>query len=152
MKNKLDDVDYKVLELLSNNAQLQYTEVAKLVGVSSGTVHSRINKMKSLGLIKGATLSLDYSVIGWQMTVFLGIYLREAILYREVIKDLNKVPEIVKIHHSTGKYDVFVKMHAKDSLHYRQVYQEEVLSIKGIKGVESFISVEENLCRHISFK
>ena len=151
MKNKLDEVDYKILELLSDNAQLPYTEVAKIGGVSPGTVHSRVNKMKNLGLIKGATLSLDYSKIGWKMTVFLGIYLRETILYKTVIAKLAKVPEIVKIHHSTGKYDVFIKMHTKDSIHYRQLYQDSILTIKEIKEVESFISVEENMSRHILF-
>ena len=85
------------------------------------------------------------------MTVFLGICLRETILYKTVIAKLAKVPEIVKIHHSTGKYDVFIKMHTKDSIHYRQLYQDSILTIKEIKEVESFISVEENMNRHILF-
>ena len=151
MKNKLDKVDFKILGLLSDNAQMPYTEVAKKLCISPGTVHARTKKMKTLGVIKGATLSLDYSKIGWKMTVFLGVYLRETILYKQVIDELMKVPEIVKIHHSSGKYDIFVKMHAKDSMHYRQVYQEAVLTIEGIKGVESFMSVEENMSRHIEF-
>jgi len=152
MKNKLDDVDYKILGLLSNNAQMPYTEVAKRMSISPGTVHARTKKMKTLGVIKGAILNLDYGKIGWKMTIFLGIYLRESILYKQVINSLQMIPEIVKIHHSTGKYDVFVKMHAKDSAHYRDVYQKAILVIDGIKGVESFISVEENMSRHISFQ
>lgn len=151
MKNKLDAVDFKILDLLSYDAQMPYTEVAKKISSSPGTVHARIKKMKNLGVIQGATLKLDYSKIGWKMTIFLGVYLRETILYKQVMEELAKIPEIVKIHHSTGKYDVFVKMHAKDGMHYRQVYQEAVLTIEGIKGVESFMSVEENMCRHIVF-
>ena len=152
MKNKLDSVDFKILGLLSDNAQMPYTEVAKKVDISPGTVHSRIKKMKNLSVIKGATLSLDYSKIGWKMTVFLGVNLRETILYKQVIDQLAKIPEIVKIHHSTGKYDIFAKIHAKDSIHYRQVYQEAILTIDGIKDIETFMSVEENMSRHIEFK
>ena len=152
MKNKIDEVDNKILGLLSDNAQMPYTEVAKRLVISPGTVHARINKMKNLGVIKGATLSLDYSKIGWKMTIFLGIYLRETMLYKQVIKQLEEVNEVVKIHHSTGKYDVFVKMHAKDSLHYRQIYQDSILTINGIKGIESFMSIEENMSRHINFE
>ena len=151
MKNKLDDVDFKILGLLSYNAQMPYTEVAKKLTISPGTVHARTKKMKNLGVIKGATLNLDYGKIGWKMTIFLGVYLRETTLFKQVIDELMKVPEIVKIHHSTGKYDIFAKMHAKDSIHYRRVYQEAVLAIEGIKGVESFMSVEENMSRHIEF-
>ena len=107
--------------------------------------------MRNLGVIKGATLSLDYSKLGWKMTVFLGLYLREASLYKSVIDKLSEVPEVVKIHHSTGKYDVFVKIHARDSIHYRQLYQESILLIDGIRDIESFISLEETMNRHIDF-
>ena len=151
MKDKLDVVDHKILALLSEDAQMNYTEVAKRAGISPGTVHMRTRKMKNLGVIKGATLSLDYSKIGWKMTVFLGMFLSEASLYKQVIEALMQVPEVVKIHHSTGKYDVFVKVHAHDSLHYRKLYQEAILTIKGIQGIESFISLEESVDRHIKF-
>lgn len=152
MKDKLDAVDHKILSILSEDAQMNYTEVAKRAGISPGTVHMRTRKMKNLGVIKGATLSVDYSKLGWKMTVFLGVFLREASLYKSVIDALSNVPEVVKIHHSTGKYDIFVKIHAKDSLHYRQLYQESILVIEGIRDIESFISLEENMNRHINFE
>ena len=151
MKDRVDEMDFKILSLLADNAQMPYTEVAKKAGVSPGTVHARTKKMKDLGLIKGATLSLDYSKIGWKMTIFLGVFLRESIMYKQVIEALKKIPEVVKIHHSTGKYDIFVKMHARDSMHYLDVYQDTILSIVGIKGIETFMSVEENMSRHILF-
>ncbi len=151
MKDRLDLVDHQILTLLSGDAQMAYTEVAKRAGISPGTVHMRTRKMKNLGIIKGATLNLDYSKMGWKMTVFLGIFLRESALYRVVIEELAKIPEVVKIHHSTGKYEIFIKLHARDSLHYRNLYQESILTIEGIRGVESFMSVEENMSRHIRF-
>lgn len=151
MKNKLDEVDFAILSLLSEDAQMAYTEVAKRATISSGTVHMRVRKMRELGIVTGATLNLDYAKIGWKLTVFLGIFLKESSFFKKVIKQLKAVPEVVQIHHTTGKYDVFVKMHAKDSVHYRDVYQEQILSIKGIREVESFISVEQNLSRHIDF-
>lgn len=151
MKDRLDTVDHRILTLLSEDAQMNYTEVAKRAGISPGTVHMRMRKMRNLGVIRGATLTLDYSKMGWKLTVFLGIYLREASLYEKVIGKLLEVPEVVKVHHSTGKYDVFLKIHAKDSIHYRQLYQESILTIEGIQGVESFISLEERVSRHISF-
>ncbi len=151
MKDRVDEMDFKILSLLADNAQMPYTEVAKKAGVSPGTVHARTKKMKDLGLIKGATLSLDYSKIGWKMTIFLGVFLRESIMYKQVIDALKKIPEVVKIHHSTGKYDIFVKMHARDSMHYRDVYQDTILAIVGIKGIETFMSVEEYMSRHILF-
>ncbi|MGB7393423.1 MAG: Lrp/AsnC family transcriptional regulator [Pricia sp.] len=151
MRDRLDEVDHRILTLLSADAQMPYTEVAKQAGISPGTVHMRTRKMKDLGVINGATLTLDYSKMGWKMTVFLGIYLRESMLYKVVIEALTQVPEVVKIHHCNGKYDIFIKLHARDSLHYRTLYQEAILTIEGIRGIESFMSVEENMSRHIDF-
>ena len=87
----------------------------------------------------------------WNLTIFLGIFLKEIGLYKLVIEQLKRIPEIVQINHTTGKYDIFVKMHAKDTTHYREVYQNAILSINGISAIESFISIEENVNRHISF-
>ncbi|MDE3742581.1 Lrp/AsnC family transcriptional regulator [Maribacter polysaccharolyticus] len=151
MKNKLDQVDYKIISILSDDAQMPFTEVAKKLIVSPGTIHSRVRKMREMGLITGASLKLDYANIGWKLTVFLGIYLSQSSLYKQVMDDLIGIKEVVRIHHTTGKYDIFIKMHTRDSMHYREVYQDQILSIEGIKGVESFISVEEKLSRHIEF-
>ncbi|MFX0555589.1 Lrp/AsnC family transcriptional regulator [Maribacter sp. CXY002] len=151
MKNKLDHVDFRILTILAEDAQTPYTEVAKKLIISPGTVHLRMRKMCDLGLITGTTLNLDYSKIDWKLTVFLGIYLTKSTLYKDVIVNLMEVKEVVNVHHVTGKYDIFIKMHAKDSIHYREVYQDSLLTIEGIKAVESFISVQENLTRHIEF-
>ena len=141
----------QVLNILAENAQTPYTDVAKKLIISPGTVHMRMRKMREMGLITGATLSLDYAKMGWKMTIFLGIFLSEINLFKKVMKKLNEIEEVVKIHHVTGKYDIFIKMHARDSFHYKQVYQDEILSITGIRGIESFISIEENVERHIQF-
>ena len=151
MGKKLDDIDFKILSLLSEDAQMAYTEVAKRSNISGGTVHLRMKKMKDMGIIKGTTLSMDYAQIGWKLTMFIGIYLKESSSYKEVIERLRVIPEVVKIHHITGKYGVFIKVHAKDSTHFREVYQNRILTIEGIKMTESFMSLEENLNRHILF-
>ncbi|MGB3143924.1 MAG: Lrp/AsnC ligand binding domain-containing protein [Maribacter sp.] len=151
MRNKLDHVDFNILNILAENAQTPYTDVAKKLIISPGTVHMRMRKMRDMGLITGATLSLDYAKMGWKMTIFLGIFLSEIGLFKKVMKKLNAIEEVVQIHHVTGKYDIFMKMHARDSYHYKKVYQDDILSISGIRGIESFISIEENLGRHIQF-
>lgn len=151
MKNKLDQVDFNILTILTENAQTAYTEVAKQLIISPGTVHARMKKMREMGLVVGASLNLDYAVMEWKLTVFLGIYLTKSTLYKEVIAELVNIKEVVKVHHVSGKYDIFIKLHTKDSIHYRDIFQNKILTINGIKGVESFISVEQNLNRHIDF-
>lgn len=151
MRHKMDAIDYQIVDLLTKNAQMPYTEVAKKLIISSGTVHARVKKMTEMGFIKGATLNLDYTAINCTMTTFLMLQLNTPMVYDKVIAQLVTIKEVVKIHHINGKYDVLVKVHTKDSIHFRAVYQQNILTIKGIKKVDSFISLEEKLSRHISF-
>ncbi len=151
MAKKLDDIDYKILALLSEDAQMPYTEVAKQVGVTSGTVNLRMKKLAELGVVKGTTLSLDYAQMGWKLTVFVFVHLIKSADYKQVIAALKEIPEVVKIHHITGKYGVFVKVHSRDTQHYRNVYEDKILPIEGIDSTESFVSINEDLNRHILF-
>lgn len=74
----IDNVDLKILALLTEDAKMPYTEVAKKVFVSGGTVHVRMRKMEEIGIVKGTTLKMDYSKMGYDITAFLGIYLEKA--------------------------------------------------------------------------
>ena len=114
---EIDKIDLKILELLMEDAKTPFTEIAKKVFVSGGTVHVRMRKMEEMGIVKGTTLSMDYSKLGWDLTAFLGIFLERNSLYDEVCTKLREVPEVVKIHYTTGDYSIFVKLHCKDTKH-----------------------------------
>ena len=147
----IDNVDLKILALLTEDAKMPYTEVAKKVFVSGGTVHVRMRKMEEMGIVKGTTLKMDYSKLGYDITAFLGIYLEKSSLYDAVIKRLNLIPEVVKIHYTTGNYNVFIKLHCKDTRHLKDVLHDKIQQIEGIERTETIISLEESLNRHIQF-
>jgi Lrp/AsnC family transcriptional regulator for asnA, asnC and gidA len=109
-KIDLDPLDYKILEILVANANLPYTEIGQRLDVSGGTVHVRMKKMETLGIVKGAQLLIDYSKIGWDISAFLGIYLDKSSLYEDVAKQLEAIPEVVNIHYTTGIYSIFLKL------------------------------------------
>ncbi len=147
----IDNVDLKILALLTEDAKMPYTEVAKKVFVSGGTVHVRMRKMEEMGIVKGTTLKMDYAKMGYDITAFLGIYLEKSSLYDDVIKKLVLIPEIVKIHYTTGNYNIFVKMHCKDTKHLKDVLHDKIQTVEGIERTETIISLEESLNRHIQF-
>lgn len=147
----IDNVDLKILALLTEDAKMPYTEVAKKVFVSGGTVHVRMRKMEEIGIVKGTTLKMDYSKMGYDITAFLGIYLEKSSLYDAVIQRLNLIPEVVKIHYTTGNYNVFIKLHCKDTNHLKDVLHDKIQQIEGIERTETIISLEESLNRHIQF-
>ncbi len=147
-KFDLDPLDYKILEILVRDANLPYTEIGQRLDVSGGTVHVRMKKMESYGIVKGAQLLIDYSKIGWDITAFLGIYLDKSSMYEDVAKQLENIPEVVNIHYTTGIYSIFAKIICRDTQHLREVLHDKIQRVKGIQRTETFISLEESLIRN----
>jgi len=148
---EIDNVDLKILNILMEDAKIPYTEVAKRVFVSGGTVHVRMKKLEEMGIVTGTTLKMDYSKLGFDVTCFMGIYLLKSSLYDSVVNNLKEIPEIVKVHYTTGNYNIFIKIHCKDTRHLKDVLHDKIQKVEGIERTETFISLEESLDRHLSF-
>jgi Lrp/AsnC family transcriptional regulator for asnA, asnC and gidA len=110
-----------------------------------------MRKLEEMGIVRGTTLKMDYSKMGYDITAFLGIYLEKSSLYDVVIKKLFNIPEIVKIYYTTGNYNIFVKLHCKDTNHLKDVLHDKIQKVEGIERTETIISLEESLNRHIQF-
>ena len=147
--DKIDGTDLKILSLLLEDAHLPYTEIGKRVHVSGVTVHVRMKKLEQLGIVKGAHLLIDQARLGWDISAFLGIYLDKSSLYEEVALQLEKIPEVVNIHYTTGIYSIFAKIVCRDTEHLRQVLHDKIQKVGGIQRTETFISLEERIARSV---
>ena len=141
---QIDNIDLKILNVLSKNAKMPYTEVAKKVFVSGGTVHVRMRKLEKMGVVRGTKLDIDYDKLGYNISSYMGIYLEKSFLYKETVKSLKKIPEIVEIHAITGQYTIFIKIICKDTSHFRN-FLDTVHKVKGITRTETFMSFEETI-------
>lgn len=146
---ELDNLDIQILSILMEDATIAYTEIAKKLIVSGGTIHVRMKKMQDLGIIKGANLIIDPQKIGYDVCAFLGIYLEKGSQYKDAVESLKKVKEIVEMHYCTGSYSMFAKIICRDTNHLRHVLNEDIQAVKGIQRTETFISLEESIRRQI---
>jgi len=146
---ELDDTDRKILDLLMQDAKMPYTEIARKVHVSGGTVHVRMARLEELGIVKGATLQIDYQKLGYGVNAFLGIYLLKSSVYASVAEQLREIPEVVSIHFTTGAYGIFARIVCRDTQHLRDVLHDRMQLIEGIERTETLISLEETLNRPI---
>lgn len=146
---EIDNTDLKILEILTDDAKKPYTEVAKKVFVSQGTIHVRMNKMEEAGIVERTTLRLNYSKLGYDITAFIGIYLQKSALYEKVLNELKKIQEITSIHYTTGNYSMFVKIHCRDTNHLKEVLHDKMQQVEGIERTETMISLEESLDRNL---
>jgi Lrp/AsnC family transcriptional regulator, regulator for asnA, asnC and gidA len=147
--SELDKTDMQILSYLMEDAKMPYTEIAKLLYISSGTVHVRMKKMEELGIIKSSNLKVNYEKLGYDITAFIGIYLSKSSLYDAVAKQLEKIPEIVDLHYTTGDYAMFVKIVCRDTRHLREVLHDKIQKVEEITRTETFISLEESINRPI---
>jgi Lrp/AsnC family transcriptional regulator, regulator for asnA, asnC and gidA len=143
----IDNTDLKILSLLLKDATIPYTEIGKKVFVSSGTVHVRMKKMIDLGIVKGSTLVIDYSKLGYDINAFLGIYLQKSELYDSVVERLKEIPEILSMNYTTGNYSIFAKIICRDTKHLMEILHDKIQKVKGIERTETFISLQESLNR-----
>lgn len=147
---ELDNLDTQILSILMNNASIPYTEIAKKLIVSGGTIHVRMKKMEELGIIRGSNLIINPQKIGFDITAFLGIYLEKGSQYNNAVEQLKRVKEVVELHYCTGTYSMFAKIICRDTTHLRQVLNEDIQAVKGIQRTETIISLEESIKRQIS--
>lgn len=146
----IDNVDLKIISLLNDDAKTPYTEIAKKVYVSSGTVHVRMRKLEDMGIVKSATLNIDFSKLGYDISAFLGIYLEKSSLYDTVIDRLKEISEVINAYYTTGNYSIFAKIICKDTNHLRTVL-DKIQKVEGIDRTETLIVLEESINRPIQF-
>ena len=146
-KDSLDKLDRQILSILMENSNIPFSEIAKRVFVSGGTVHVRVNNMKSMGIITGANLRVDIGKLGYDICAFLGIFLEKSSFYQDVIRKLKEIPEVVSANYTTGNYSIFVKIYCKDTNHLRLILADKIQKINGIQRTETFISLEESINR-----
>jgi len=107
---EIDRLDKKILSILMRDAKIAYTEIAKKLFVSGGTIHVRMKKLEDVGIVKGHSLTVDHGKLGYDISAYLGIYLDKSSLYEDVAKELEKIPEVVEAHYTTGFYNIFARV------------------------------------------
>lgn len=147
-KLNLDKLDLQIIHEMMANAQTSYADLGKKLFVSGGTIHVRIKKLEEAGIVKGTRLSVDLKQLGYDVIAFIGIYLEKSSMYDSVARELQKIPEIIRLNYTTGNYSMFAEIICKDISQLRFVLHDELQKIKGIERTETFISLEESFVRN----
>lgn len=103
----MDEIDYRILDELLKDSRQSFREIARNVGVATGTVLTRIRNMEKLGIIKGYTVSLDHEKLGYELTVVVEITVSKGKLL-EVDREIAKKPNVCAVYDVTGLTDAIV--------------------------------------------
>ncbi len=141
---KLDEIDRQILDILIDNTKTPFTDIAKTLLISAGTVHVRVKKMEDAGIIKGSSLTLDYKKLGYTFIAYIGILLEKTSHTKFVLQALELVPFVTVAHITTGKFNIFCKIRAKNTDHAKNIIFE-IDDIEGVSRTETMISLEESI-------
>ncbi|PTL98875.1 MAG: transcriptional regulator [Bacteroidetes bacterium] len=143
-KIKLDEIDHQILDMLIDNTRIPFTDIAKKLLISAGTVHVRVKKMEDSGIIKGSSLTLDYQKLGFSFIAYVGIFLQNTSQTQFVLERINDIPNVTVAHITTGKFNIFCKIRAKDTTHAKEIIFL-LDDIDGVYRTETMISLEESI-------
>ena len=143
-KFKLDEVDHQILDMLIENTRTPFTDIAKKLLISAGTVHVRVKKMEEAGIIEGSSLTLNYTKLGYSFIAYVGIYLQNTSQTKFVLQRINEIPHVTVAHITTGKFNIFCKIRAKDTNHAKDIIFR-LDDIEGVYRTETMISLEESI-------
>jgi Lrp/AsnC family transcriptional regulator, regulator for asnA, asnC and gidA len=150
LRSNLDEIDLKILDIITQNARIPFKDVAREVGISRAAVHQRVNRMIELEVITGSGYHINPNKVDFKTCSYIGIYLEKGDLFSEVAEKMKQIPEIVECHYTTGQYAIFVKVYAKDNEHLKRILNGQIQKIRGIARTETFISLEQTFKRTIS--
>jgi Lrp/AsnC family transcriptional regulator for asnA, asnC and gidA len=102
MKKDLDEIDRNILRVLQENARTSYREIQDRLGISIGTIHNRISKLKNEEIIEGYTLRLNNVKLGYKLTFLIRINV-DGKHTEEILDDIKDIPEVCSIFHTTGE-------------------------------------------------
>ena len=133
--NILDYVNYKIIDVLSKNSSLPFVELAKQIGISDATVHTRVKKMISTGIIKKFSVIIDNNLVGYNHLAFIMVKLENG-KTDQAVAILEEIEQILEIHEIYDKFDLLVKIRSKSLENMRDIIVNKILSITEVKEIE----------------
>ena len=147
--SKIDTLDRQILEIITRNARTPFKDVAEACNISRAAVHQRVQRMIESKVIVGSGYIINPKVLGYNSCSYIGIKLERGSMYKNVVPQLEKIPEIVEIHYITGPYTMLIKLYARDNEHLMELINSQIQEIHGVTETETLMSLRTSLIREL---
>jgi Lrp/AsnC family transcriptional regulator, regulator for asnA, asnC and gidA len=151
----LDNINLKIIDFLSKDSSTPFVEIAKQIGISDATVHIRVRRLLAAGIINKFTISVDNNRLGYDHLAFMGINVEPGFA-EELTDELSKVDEVLEIHEMHGRFDLLLKVRAKDLDQMRDIVvnkirilphiiETELMTVLKSRKEEQIVSLKKDL-------
>ena len=145
---KLDKLDKQILRMIAEDARVPFLEVARACNVSGAAIHQRIQKLTSMGILRGSKFIIDPEKIGYETCAYIGLNLKNPESFDEVLNKLKEIPEVVECHDTTGDFDMFIKIYAINNHHLLNIIHDKLQPL-GLSRSETIISFNSAISRQL---
>jgi Lrp/AsnC family transcriptional regulator for asnA, asnC and gidA len=125
--------------MIGEDARVPFLEVARVCNVSGAAIHQRIQKLTNLGIIKGSVFLMDPEKIGYETCAYIGLNLKNPEDFDRVLEELKKIPEVTECHYTTGNFDMFIKIYARNNHHLLTIIHDQLQPL-GLSSSQTLIS------------
>lgn len=140
--HRYDELDMKILFELTNDASISVPNLSKKLGINASVLYSRIKRLVKKKLIKKFTIVIDDSLLGIDVKASVGIN-RDPKLKEQIHKALMETAEIASISEVTGRFDIMVRVYAKNLEALHTIVIEKIGKIDGIQNTETFVELQK---------
>lgn len=138
---RLDVVDLRLLQLLVADARISQRALARQLGMSPPAIGERIARLERAGVIRGYTVDLDWSALGYTTQVHLAVTANTD--RASILTALHAIPEVEDIAVVTGSMDLLARVRVRDHAHLRELLFERIWRIGGVERTETFLSLAQ---------
>jgi DNA-binding Lrp family transcriptional regulator len=145
---KLDEKDYKILDLLKQNSNLTTNQISKKTRIPITTVHNRIKKLKQEGIIKNFTVNLDYEKLGKPLTSYILVTINQnkqskKLSQSAIGKKIKSLPDIHAVDIITGDNDMLLKIRSESMKSLNDLITHKLRNIEGVEKSKTIMVLEE---------
>lgn len=146
----LDELDYRILNLISNDARVSFLEVSRICNVSGAAVHQRVQKMIGNNIITGSEFKINLAKIGYETCAYLTLQFDSSAYIEEIIERVKMVPEIVECHQTMVCNELFIKVYARNNMALKEIIRKNIQPL-GLTRMDTTISCSESFHKQIVF-
>ena len=127
----IDDVDRHIVSLLRANGRASYAELARTVGLSAPSVHERVSKLESTGVILGYHAAVDRAAVREAVTALVGVFESDVESDEDLVEALRQMPEITDCFYVAGEEAFLLRVRVADIAALERI----VSAISRLRGV-----------------
>ncbi|MCP2258950.1 DNA-binding transcriptional regulator, Lrp family [Streptoalloteichus tenebrarius] len=135
----LDELDARLLLLLTDEPRLGVLECSRRLGVARGTVQARLDRLVRRGALRGFPPQLDLAAVGYGLTAFAILEIAQG-RRQQVAERLAAIDEVCEVHATTGQGDLLVRMVARSNADLQRVI-DEVVDVEGVTRTSTSIAL-----------